>query len=541
MLQRVHVRILALSLPFFFSLSSVAFAQAPGEPPPPPAPVEPAEVPPTGPAHLSWTSGYHDDHFYLRSPDDDFRLFVQARVHVDWSHSFGAGVTSLPPGSTVNDGFFLRRARFEMGGEFFRVWQWQLGVEFAPSALSNPAANTVSQSCTPSPTTGALTCVNRETAVDATTVSPAPTDVFVNYGPSTWANVQVGQYYLPFTMENRISDNTTMFLERSMAVRDLGAPLQRDIGAMFWGESPDNVFYYAGGVFNGDGPNRPNVDNRYDLSGRVLARPLARTVSSNTKWAQIGLSARGGSRDAKLVGYDEPAMTTQEGFTFWRPTYTDSYGRLNHIIPSGRQWALGADAYVPFGIVEISGEFVYSHSDTREALDGLQLSPFTQRLGRLDGYAYYLQGAVWLRGTPELLGYPSYAKPVHLDLTKVDAPPEHGLQAAARFEQLHVNYDGSSRGGTDDSKTPTGDIDVTSFTLGLTYWATRHMRVSLNYGAYFFPGSAPTTPSETGGPVQGTGQRAIAPGQYLAKGVDNTARDDGHAINEISARFGVQF
>jgi len=104
-----------------------------------------------------------------------------------------------------------------------------------------------------------------------------------------------------------------------------------------------------------------------------------------------------------------------------------------------------------------------------------------------------------------------------------------------------MTYDGASRGGKDDSKTPNGVIDVTSFTVGANYWATRHLRVSLNYGAYFFPGSEPTTASETGGPVQTAAQRAIAPGQYLGKGVDNVARDSGHSVNEISARFGVQF
>jgi hypothetical protein len=390
------------------------------------------------------------------------------------------------------------------------------------------------------PKTAALTCAYRENPVDAVSVSPAPTDVFVNYNHAEWLNLQVGQFYLPFTLENRISDNTTAFLERSMAVRDLGVPLQRDIGAMVWGEH-DGLLYYSVGVFNGDGPNRPNADGRYDLAGRAFVRPLAARHDSGLRWAQIGVSARGGSRDAKAVGYDMPSMTTQEGFAFWRPTYTDSYGRLEHIIPSGVQWGLGLDAYAPIGPVELTGELVYSHSDTREAVDGLQISPFTQRLGTFEGFAYYVQAAVWLKGGPDLLGHPSYGRPVHLDLTKVDAPSEHGVQAVGRFEQLRVSYDGASRGGADDPKTPNGDIDVTSFTLGVNYWATRHLRVSLNYGGYFFPGSAPTTPSEAGGPIQGSGQRAVAPGQYLAKNVDNPARDDGHVLHEISARFGVQF
>jgi len=41
--------------------------------------------------------------------------------------------------------------------------------------------------------------------------------------------------------------------------------------------------------------------------------------------------------------------------------------------------------------------------------------------------------------------------------------------------------------------------------------------------------------------VQSQTQRAVAPGQLLAAGVDNGARDSGHTLNEVSARVGVQF
>ena len=38
-----------------------------------------------------------------------------------------------------------------------------------------------------------------------------------------------------------------------------------------------------------------------------------------------------------------------------------------------------------------------------------------------------------------------------------------------------------------DKESPDGDVDVTSFTLGANYWATRHLRVGLNYGYYSLP------------------------------------------------------
>jgi phosphate-selective porin len=460
----------------------------------PPAPLPPAPLPPPAlafdlhPAPLeAWHSGYHNGNFYIRSSDDIFRLYVMARVHVDYYDAFGPGLNELAPGAAPAHGFVLRRARFELGGEFFQQWQWQLGAEFAPSAATNVAANTGALSCKVNASTSALACNPAESAVDAASVSPAPTDVFVNFGPSPWANVQAGQFYLPFTLENRISDNTTPFLERALAVRNLGTPTQRDIGAMFWGESPSRVLYYTAGVFNGDGPNRPNADTRYDFFGRAFVRPFANITTSPTKWAQLGVSLHGGSRDSTKVGYDMPSLTTSQGFAFWKPTYTDSNGRLIHILPSAAQEAVGTDLYLPIGKLDVTGEFVYADYDTREAVDGLQLSPFTERLGALKGWGYYAQVGYWILGDHDVLGYPSYARPIHVDLAQPQQRAQHGLQAVARFEQLGLNYQGSSRGGANDTKTPNGDVNVTSFTLGLNYWATRHLRVSLNYGYYDLP------------------------------------------------------
>jgi phosphate-selective porin len=76
------------------------------------------------------------------------------------------------------------------------------------------------------------------------------------------------------------------------------------------------------------------------------------------------------------------------------------------------------------------------------------------------------------------------------------------VQVVARLDQLGLTYQGSSRGGTDDTKTPSGDVNVTSFTLGVNYWATRHLRVSVNYGYYDLPAhSALTSLHEVSGRV----------------------------------------
>ena len=444
---------------------------------------------PSAPDPASRAAGWHDGIFFLRDTEDNFRLYVQGRVHADGVAWVGPGVSSLGPDGALKSTFYLRRARTEVAGEFLKEWQWQVSADFAPTSTDNPAARVASRDCSVNGASGAETCTDRTTPVEAPLMKPAVTDAFVNFAPSSWVNVQVGQYLLPFTMENRVSDNTTPFLERSIVSRGLGAPFTRDIGAMVWGEPEDKLFYYSVGVFDGDGPNRTNADSRFDLVGRVFARPFARSAASPLERAQFGISGRFGTRDAKLAGHDRPSFTTQGGYVFWKATYKDSLSRTMHILPSGQQGALGADVFVPIDRFDFTGEIVYAHEDTREAVDGLQLSPFTERLGRLTGYAYYAQAGVWLVGTRDVIGTPGYGKPLHLDLTKPATVPQQGVQALAKLEQLHVSYAGARRGGALDAKTPNGDLDLTSISLGVNYWATRHVRVSSNYVAYMLPPS----------------------------------------------------
>jgi hypothetical protein len=514
----------------------------------PPSNVSPAAPVSRGPGTIlgpDETAGYHNGTFFVRDRSDTFRFYLQGRVHADWLGQFAPGVSSLPAGSGVFNGFYLRRARLEVGGEFFQRWQWQLSGEFSSStSVDNAAGTQVTPTCAPSaPGSTDLSCNNRENPVDNPNVKAIPTDVYVNYGGSPGANLQVGQFLVPFSFENPLGDNTTPFLERSLAVRNVGVPLLRDLGAMFWGEAPDRAYYYKLAILDGDGPNRVNPDRRYDVAGRVVVRPFMHGESSATpytKWAHLGLSARAGSRDARTVGYDLPSLTTQGGFAFWKPTYKDSQGSTVHILPSGSLWALAADLYLPLGPFDVTAEFIYARNDTREASDGLQLSS-AARLGRLEGYGWYTQVGYWIIGDQSVVGLPNHGRPVHLDPSEPQRPWKAGVQALAKFEQLHLTYRGASRAGAADALTPDGDIDVDAVELGVNYWLTRHLRIGVNYSLYLFPDSAPLTASSAGGPVQSSAQRAIAPGQILGKGLDDGARDTGHTLNELQARLGVQF
>jgi hypothetical protein len=266
------------------------------------------------------------------------------------------------------------------------------------------------------------------------------------------------------------------------------------------------------GLFDGDGPNRLNADMRYDGTARVLVRPC--------KGAQLGASARIGTRDPRLVGYDISSFTTQGGYAFFRGTYRDAQNRIVHIMPSDNQLMLATDMFVPFGRFDLTSEFMYARYETREALDGNQLTPFTDRKGLLYGVGWYATLGLWIMGDRKDIGFPSMSRPIHLDLDAPSRRARHGLQALLKFEQLRVHYDGSARQGRSDPKTPNGEIGLDSITLGLNYWATKHVRVTVDWVSYFF------------------GNRALAPAQSLPSGVDGA---NGRTLHELSARVGVQF
>jgi phosphate-selective porin len=506
-----------------FVLASLAVARAaiaadaPAPPPPDRAGPAPTAVdtelvtakPVAAPASAP-TSGWHSGTFFLRDPSDNFRLYVQGRVHVDYTSFYGPGVGSLPPASALKDGFFLRRVRLEMAGEFFQRWQWQLSAEMSSASATDDVA---AQNSTPTcgyNSSGVETCTNQSSSVEAATVKPIPTDNFINYIADPALNIQVGQYLLPFSFENRISDNTTPFMERSLAVRNLGVPGQRDIGAMVWGDVAGGLIGYSFGIYDGDGPNRPNQDSRFDYYGRVVVHPFVSDGAA--RFTQIGLSGRTGSRDPTLIGYDLPTLTTQSGYVFWKPTYKDSLGRLTHIIPSAWQSALGADIFLPLDRFDITAEAILTNFQTREAIDGAQLSPYTQRTGSLSGFSSYVQVGVWVVGDRSIIGIPGSAKPLHIDLTKPSTVvPGNGVEILAKWEHFAVDYEGASRTGVNDKKTPNGTTQVEALSLGVNYWATKHVRATVNYVLNTFPdGSA-------GSPII------------------------GNLMHEVAARVGVQF
>jgi len=368
--------------------------------------------------------------------------------------------------------------------------------------------------------------------MQASGTSVQPTDAYVNYRGSDAVNVQIGQFNTPFTAENRTANDRLTYLDRAVPSRTLGTPSERDIGAMVWGHLEHRVLAWSWAVMQGDGTNRFNADNRFMTAARVFSRPLA-GGGGPVELLQIGASFKYGSHDTNYVS-DYPSMATQAGYRFWTPEYVDSVdgGRTVHVIPAGAQLGVAGELRIPFDRFDLRSELVYLKNNTREAVDGFQHGT-AERHGAIKGLAYHITASAWLFGKPFLAGIVGDQGTSRLQLDRDDASvASHGLEVAIKWEHLNAKYEGASRSGVADARNLDGSIRFYALSTGVNYWASRHLRASVNYVLNVFPDA-----SASGSPEQ----RAKAPGNRIDAGVDDSVRESASTLHEVSMRLAVAF
>ncbi len=494
-------------------------------PSPPSPPVLVAEPQDERPEVVGWRDG-----FFLRDPHDYVRFYPHILAEADFYSTFGPGVTSVTA-PDVAAGFkprlSLRRARIGFDAELFKRWSVTALIEFGGQALSdtNGAAETAAAKPGQAPTAA----TGRYGSVQAIASAPIPADVYIGYSVCKCFNIEIGQFNAPFSLDNRTGDDYYPMNERPAAIRSFVMPSPRDIGGLLWGELGPRVFNYEVGIFGGDGQNRPSVDSDVDFIGRMYARPFAGGATNDLeKYTQIGVSARHGDRDPTAVAYDMTAITTGEGYALWKPTYTDSLGRQIHVIPSGAQNEIGGELRLQDGRFALQSEAYYLVNNTREAVDGYQLTN-TERFGRMLGVGWYAQVSAWPFGDAFLTPEPGVYRPRHLDLS--GRPSTHtprGIEVIALVSGINGSYKGATRlDSTPDTKTPASDITIYQLGLGANYWHSKHARFGVYYSAYVTPGSGTSS------------NQAVVPAN-LNKQADGSA-GSGNVMHEVTARVAVTF
>jgi phosphate-selective porin len=397
-------------------LSLPSFAEAPLAE----APV--AESPEAKPVHLD--AGFAGDRFFLRSSDDNFVLMPSGRLQID----FIAGQGGTPAAT-----FIPRRARVETYGTLLKHFDYQLSAEITNA--EGPPAN----------------------------------DVLINIDYTRYANVQLGQYNAPFSMENRTSDKFLDLMERPSAVRAFGIPENKKTGAMVWGQPAQKWAYWSAGLFNGGGTNTyPNKDDRFDLLARGWVSPLRGCLSR----AWIGGSFWTGYHSpSPAAQIDRVAMKDTAGFAFFNTRGIGEFGQVT-------KWGLELNAPIDQWVFKaelISGD------------EGLRELP-TQRPTRLSGLAWYARASWFVFGDPLINGQGGMQLPPRIFGPLPPASLASALQLVAQLDHVGATY--ASRDGT--AAPLAGDYNLDTLSFGANYWATRHVRATGNVLFNRFGGSSPT-------------------------------------------------
>lgn len=122
-------------------------------------------------------------------------------------------------------------------------------------------------------------------------VSPKICDLYFRYKPLNEVNVQIGQFKVPFAIENELCGPTTFeFIEYSYITTyftrnketydGIKGATGRDIGVQLYGgflkneEQGFNIINYNLAVFNGAGINKKDNNESKDIVARLIVKPL---------------------------------------------------------------------------------------------------------------------------------------------------------------------------------------------------------------------------------------------------------------------------
>lgn len=391
------------------------------------------------------------EHAFVRTPGGEVVLFPGGRVQVD-----GAAF----PRQTPKSGFYIRRARVELAGWVGRIFYFDVSAEFAPS--TPPEIDPPAPSALP--------------ATDNYVALAPFGDMFI---------LQAGQFDVPFTQENRTSDAYTDFIERSMVARSLGAPRNKEVGAMAHGLVGDGLFYYSAGVFNGDGPDYRNFDNQVDAIGRVAVAPLA---SSQGTFRRLSVGGSGWY-GRHTLGPTFPVEATPGGLRFVNPRWTTGQpARTLELRENGTVAAFAGELTVPFGTrFGLRGEGVYKRQQLAE-VDPAATPVVAIGSATLTGLAAYGELWFWLAGDERMLPAPGLELPLRTE-GRYRRAFEDGLMLAVRGEFIKEDLVSDQPTLGDPTRATTR---VISGTAGANYWRGSFARISLNYVINMWSGTSET-------------------------------------------------
>jgi hypothetical protein len=185
----------------------------------------------------------------------------------------------------VNSTFRLRRAEMVFKGELVPKLAGFL-VRIDPAKLLSARSIPVTGEA-PAPTAPGAVSVLQPGGTDGSILQ----DAWVSF-LSDYANVTIGQFKIPVSLEALQSSAALLFPERSPVTRAFGD--RRELGIKVEKKIGDYFYYYAG-LFNGSNINRLDTDREKDAGLRLELYPIPGLTIGALGYTTIG------ERDASVV------------------------------------------------------------------------------------------------------------------------------------------------------------------------------------------------------------------------------------------------
>ena len=353
--------------------------------------------------------------FYIESADKQHKIKFDGRFHGDYKAYLGD--------HPAHSSFFVRRARLATSGTLYKYYDFRVEAEFGKggSRLNDGFMN-------------------------------------IHYWPQ--AQIKLGQFKVPFSMEELTSDNWIDFVERSLVNKLIPS---RDLGVMLHGDLLDQLFYYQLGVFNGFKLNQVNdPDDGKDLAFRLVAAPFIRT----------GHKAIEGLRFGGALTYGNENLTKDQWWnsgSFKTAAETTYLSMANGVVQDGDRTRGGLELYWDWGSTALKGEYIVTQ------LNGLEINNQNNDFDIKGGYisiSHYLTGEkfTFKNGMPR--------RTVPLTKFEPGTPGWGAWQIGARYEFLEADQGLLDLGYVDS----TLYTDKThGFTLGVNWYPNEMVRFMLNY------------------------------------------------------------
>ncbi|MBI1818257.1 MAG: hypothetical protein HYR72_25020 [Deltaproteobacteria bacterium] len=359
----------------------------------------------------------YDEGFFVRSQDGNFNLRFNGRVSSNFYF--------FEPNTSQVDTETIDRARLSADATFYKYFRMRLENDFAfASGLR---------------------------------------DAFIAMTPMPEANVQIGQYKIPFSYEELLSKRYIDFVERAAVVNSTVGSTNdpsRDIGVMLYGQFVNKTLQYQLAGMNGAGQNRSDNNASKDVDFRTVVAPFTSAGPEHLRSLNVGAGVTYGVQPSDTgTSTSSIAGTTETGFTFYPAVQRN--GERSRYDVSGT-WFDG-----PFSL---SSEYI----QTYESRNGFGVKGSNLPGLHTDG-AYV--GGTWLL-TGETKPYNARLHPAHA-LWDTNSPGWGAWEAALRYEYFKLRHGGGIL--ANGTANPALDNRYDALVAGVNWYPNEFLRFSVNY------------------------------------------------------------